>query len=91
LLLSAAFSFVVYWRVKRDGFPFLLCGVFLVIEAAAIRFGTDFTHLSSAFKASATVPEWLTVSIGFTLGAATAWAGWNAPHRQGPSPQPLPA
>ncbi len=91
MLLSAAFSFVVYWRAKRDASPFLICGVLLIVEAAAMRWGTDFAILNSAFAAYATIPQWMTISVGFALGAAVAWAGWTAPNRQGPTPQPVPA
>jgi hypothetical protein len=91
MFLSAVFAFIVFWRVKRDGRPFLVCGVLLLIEAAAMRWGTELQPLRAAFNAYATVPEWLTVGLGFALGAAAAWAGWTAPSRGGPTPQPLPA
>ncbi|WOJ94038.1 hypothetical protein R0135_02435 [Congregibacter variabilis] len=91
MLISALFSFVVYWRVKKDGFPFLLVGVLLVIEAFLMGFGTSIEPVRQLFARYAELPEWLTVSTAFALGVATVWAGWTAPNRQGPSTQIQPA
>lgn len=91
IVISAVFSFLVYWRVKQDGFPFLLAGILLLTEAVFMVFGTSIEPVRELFAAYAQLPEWLTISTAFLIGVATVWAGWTAPNRQGPSVHVQPA
>ena len=85
MVISAVFSFVVYWRVEKDGFPFLLVGILLLVEALFMATGTSIDAVHELFAVYAQLPEWLTVLSAILIGVVTAWAGWVAPRRQAPS------
>lgn len=77
LLIIAA----IWWRVRDRARPFLVTGGLIIIEVLAMVFASDFPvlkQLDAFIGHMPGAPIWL---IGFAIGAATSWAGWNAGKR----------
>jgi hypothetical protein len=75
------FIALVWWRVRDRAKPFLVTGALIIAEVLALAFASDFAAVKrlDVFVGHAPGPViWL---IGFAIGAATSWAGWNAGKR----------
>lgn len=76
--LSIAFALFLYLRDRRLGVPFLVAAGFISIQAVSMYVGTNIGWVRQGFEAYARVPESLTITIGFVLGAAVSWSGWRS-------------
>jgi hypothetical protein len=79
--LELMFIALVWWRVRDRAKPFLVTGALIIAEVLALAFASDFAAVKrlDVFVGHAPGPViWL---IGFAIGAATSWAGWNAGKR----------
>lgn len=76
--ISIVFAVAVYLRDRRWGQPFLLAAVFMTVQAAVMYTAPGIEWIGAGFAAYASVPEWLTLVIGFAAGAAVSWAGWRS-------------
>jgi hypothetical protein len=68
----------IWWRVRDRAKPFLVTGGLIIVEVAALVLAADFAALKrlDVFIGHSPGPAiWL---MGFTIGALTSWAGWNA-------------
>ena len=77
-LLIIAF---IWWRVRERAKPFLVAGALILVEALALAFANDLPgvrRLDAFIGHTPGPPIWL---IGFAIGAATSWAGWEAGKR----------
>lgn len=82
ILLSCAIELVIigfiWWRVRDRAKPFLVTGGLIIVEVMALAFASEFPVLKrlDLFIGHAPgTPIWL---MGFAIGAATSWAGWEA-------------
>lgn len=90
MAMAIAFALVMYLRDRRSGVPFLVAAGFMSVQAVAMYVGTSIEWVRSAFAAYAAVPDWITIAVGFALGAAVAWMGWIAPSGRKPGPAMAP-
>lgn len=81
MAMAIAFSLVMYLRDRKGGVPFLVAAVLMTVQALAMLFGTHSEAFRALFAWYATLPAWLTIGVGFALGAAVAWLGWTSPAR----------
>jgi hypothetical protein len=71
----------IWWRVRGRGKPFLVTGGLIIVEVLALVFASDFAVMKRFDTFIGHVPAppiWL---MGFTIGALTSWAGWQAGKR----------
>lgn len=78
-ILAAVVAVVVYLRDRGNGAPFLLAAVLLITQVISIYWLADSVWLRNAFGLYSQVPDWLSVGIGFGLGAGAVWIGWSRP------------
>jgi hypothetical protein len=76
MALAIAFALVMYLRDRKSGI--------LLLQAVAMFFGTGIEWVRTGFAAYAAIPDWITILIGFGLGAAVSWTGWKAPSDRKP-------
>ena len=72
----------IWWRVRDRARPFLVTGGFIAVEVLAMVFASDFQILKrfdTLIGQAPGAPIWF---IGFTIGALTSWAGWQAGKRR---------
>jgi len=91
MAMAAAFALVMYLRERRTGTPFLVAAGLIVLQAVTMYVGTSIEWVRSGFAAYAAIPDWITNVVGFAIGAAVAWMGWNASPGRGPGPVVAPA
>lgn len=71
----------IWWRVRDRAKPFLVTGGLIIVEVMALAFASDFPvlkRLDVFIGHTPGAPIWL---MGFAIGAATSWAGWEAGKR----------
>ncbi|HSQ98757.1 MAG TPA: hypothetical protein VLM36_02460 [Sphingomicrobium sp.] len=81
MALSLVISVVIWWRVRERAKPFLVTAGFIAVELLATGFASDFPvlrQLDTFIGHAPVAPIWL---MGFTIGALTSWAGWQAGKR----------
>lgn len=78
-LLAVLIFVVIYLRDRANGLLFLLAAVLLTLEVIGIYQFASAAWLEKLFAWYSQVPEWLSVSVGFGLGAGAAWIGWSRP------------
>ena len=71
----------IWWRVGERARPFLVTAGFVVVEMLAMGFASDFDVLKQFDTFIGHVPALTVVLLGFAIGAATSWAGWEAGKR----------
>jgi hypothetical protein len=86
-ILAAVVAIVVYLRDRKNGLPFLLAAVLLVTQFFAIYWLADSIWLRTWFELYSKVPDWLSVGLGFGLGAVAVWVGWSRPADSAPLKQ----
>ena len=78
MTLSIVFALFLYLSNRRSGFPFLVAAGFMILQAVAMYAGTNIAWVRQGFAAYASVPDSLTIMVGFGLGAAVSWFGWRS-------------
>ncbi len=75
------FCVIVRWRVGERGQPFTVAGLFIAAEMVAMGQLGDLAIVRSMLTVIGNSPSVVVVGIGFAIGAATSWAGWQAGKR----------
>jgi hypothetical protein len=81
IVISVVFALVLYFRDRKFGVPFLIAGVFLLVEAVCMYVGTNIEWVRAGFETYARIPTALTLVFGFLLGATISWFGWKSINR----------
>ena len=71
----------IWFAYREKAWPFLVAGVFIVAQMLTMGLMHDNALLEGALALLAPVPSAIVVLSGMALGAATAWAGWQAGKR----------
>ncbi|HYD14389.1 MAG TPA: hypothetical protein VEC11_16205 [Allosphingosinicella sp.] len=83
---------LIWLKYRERAAPFLVAGLFIAAQLAAMGLMVDTAWLKSLLAALGQLPSSLVVLSGFAIGALTSWAGWRAgrrPARSGAeAPQP---
>jgi hypothetical protein len=81
MAVELAIIAVLWWRFREKANPFLVAAVFIVAQMLTMGLMSDNAVLERILVMIGNMPSALVVSMGFALGAATSWAGWNAGKR----------
>ena len=79
--IELAIIAIIWWRVGERAKPFLVTAGFIVVEMLAMGFASRFDVLKQFDTFIGHVPAMTIVLMGFAIGAATSWAGWQAGKR----------
>ena len=83
---------LLWWRFREKAYPFLVAAGFIVAQMLSMGLLHKNPLLESLLTLIGNVPSTAVVLTGFTIGAATSWAGWNAGKRPTvPTPAAQPA
>lgn len=93
MALELAVVAVLWWRYRGKASPFLVAGVFIVLQMLGMGLLHDNVVLEGILSLLGAMPSALVVGLGVLLGAGTSWAGWQAGKRPastagGATPQP---
>ena len=72
---------VIWWRFRDKARPFLVAAGFIVAQMLTMGLMQHNAVLERILVLIGTVPSALVVGTGFTIGALTSWAGWQAGKR----------
>jgi len=72
---------VIWWRFRDKARPFLVAAGFIVAQMLTMGLMQHNAMLERILVLIGTVPSALVVGTGFTIGALTSWAGWQAGKR----------
>ena len=81
MAIELAIIAVIWGRVGERAKPFLVTAGFILVEMLAMGFAGDVDALKQFDTFIGHVPAMTIVLMGFAIGAATSWAGWNAGKR----------
>jgi hypothetical protein len=81
MAIELAIIAIIWLRVRDRASPFLVTAAFIVGEMLTMGFANYFPLLRRLDLFIGQVPHAAIVLTGFTIGAATSWAGWNAGKR----------
>lgn len=85
ILLSMGLELVVvavlWWRFREKASPFLVAGVFIVLQMLGMGLLHRNPVLEWVLGVLGHMPSAAVVGMGLALGAATSWAGWQAGKR----------
>jgi len=79
--IELAIIAIIWWRVGERARPFLVTAGFIVVEMLAMGFASKVDALKQFDTFIGHVPAMTIVLMGFAIGAATSWAGWQAGKR----------
>jgi len=79
--IELAIIAIIWWRVGERARPFLVTAGFIAVEMLAMGFASRFDVLKQFDTFIGHVPAMTIVLMGFAIGAATSWAGWQAGKR----------
>jgi hypothetical protein len=82
MALELAIIAAIWLRYRAKASPFLVAAGFIIAQMLTMGLMADVTFLKSLLAALGTVPSSAVVAAGFTIGALTSWAGWNAGRRE---------
>ena len=91
MAMAIAFALVMYARDRKTGTPFLVAAALIAVQAVTMYVGTSIEWVRSGFAAYAAIPDWITIVVGFALGALVCWLGFKAPSGRSPGPAVMPA
>ena len=87
---SALIAFAIAWRAGRNGKPFVIAGLLVLLSSLLFEFPGGTAAWKSLYAYAAAIPT-LPLAIAAALGgAAVGWAGWVAGKRP-VAPDALPA
>lgn len=82
IVLSMALELLVialiWLKYRERATPFLVAGLFIAAQMAAMGLMSDVAWLKSLLAALGAVPSTAVVLSGFAIGALTSWLGWKA-------------
>jgi len=78
MALSIVFALFLYLRDRRSAVPFLVAAGFMLLQGISMYVGTNIEWVRQGFETYARVPDSLTITVGFGLGAAVSWFGWRS-------------
>ena len=81
MAVELAIIAVLWWRFRDKASPFLVAAVFIVAQMLTMGLMQDNAVLERLLAMIGNTPSAVVVLIGFAIGAATSWAGWNAGKR----------
>ncbi|HEX6785289.1 MAG TPA: hypothetical protein VF098_11650 [Sphingomicrobium sp.] len=91
-VIELAIIGIIWWRVGEKAKPFLVTAGLIVLEMLAMGFASDFAILKQFDTFMGHIPSVTIVLIGFAIGAATSYLGWQAGKQPAPAgkgaPQP---
>jgi len=79
--IELAIIAIIWWRVGERARPFLVTAGFIAVEMLAMGLASRFDVLKQFDTFIGHVPAMTIVLMGFAIGAATSWAGWQAGKR----------
>ena len=86
ILLSCAIELaiigIIWWRVRDRAKPFLVTGGLIIVEVLALAFASDLPGVKRFDAFIGHTPGPMIWVLGFAIGAATSWAGWEAGRRR---------
>ena len=71
----------IWFKYREKAKPFLVAGIFIVAQMLTMGLLSDNAVLEGLLPLLARVPSAVVVLTGMAVGAATAWAGWQAGKR----------
>ena len=71
----------IWFKFRERANPFLVAGLFIVGQMLTMGLMRDSAVLETILTTLGHIPSAAVVGAGFTLGAVTSWAGWNAGKR----------
>ena len=71
----------IWFKYREKAKPFLVAGIFIVAQMLTMGLLSDNAVLEDLLPLLARVPSAVVVLTGMAVGAATAWAGWQAGKR----------
>ena len=71
----------LWFRYRDRAKPFLVAGLFIVGQMLTMGLLSHNPILEAALGVIGNVPSTAVVTVGFAIGAATSWAGWQAGKR----------
>ena len=80
-LTALLFCLIVRWRVGTRADPFVVAAVFIAAQMFAMGQLGDLSIVLAALASIGNLPSAVVVGAGFTIGALTSWAGWQAGKR----------
>lgn len=86
-MLVAVFAMTLYLMDRRNGAPWLIATVFVLLQSVVMWFAPDVAGLDRWFAAYAQLPPALTIAFGALAGLAVTYAGWTGGR---PPVRPLP-
>lgn len=81
MALSLVFIAAIWFNYREKAKPFLVAGAFIVVQMATMGLMGDVPLLKMLLTMIGQVPSAAVWLIGFTIGAMTSWAGWQAGKR----------
>jgi hypothetical protein len=84
MALELAFVAALWLRFRDKASPFLVAALFIIAQMLTMWALTNSTVLNPVLVAIGNAPSAAVVMVGFAIGAATSWAGWNAGKRPVP-------
>ena len=91
MALELAFIAAIWMKYRERANPFLVTGGFIVLQMLTMGLMGDAAFLKTLLVALGGVPSLAVWGIGFALGAATAWLGWEKGRRPAAAVRPTPA
>jgi hypothetical protein len=89
-LLSAVIAFIIAWRAGRNGKPFVIAGLLIVISSLLFEVPGGTAGWKSLYVHAAAIPTVPLAIAAALAGAAVGWAGWTAGKRPAaPGAKPL--
>jgi hypothetical protein len=72
---------VLWWRFRDKARPFLVAAGFILAQMLTMGLLAHNALLEALLRIIGNVPSAAVVLTGFTIGALTSWAGWQAGKR----------
>lgn len=79
--LALAFCLIVYFRFREKAAPFLVTAFFIGLQMVGMGMLGNLPGLREGLASLGTLPSAVVLGLGFAIGAATSWLGWQAGKR----------
>ncbi|WP_026375795.1 hypothetical protein [Aestuariibacter salexigens] len=77
MAIATAIALYLWKKDTKNGWPFAYAAGFMALEALLIV-GANYVQLAhDVFYLYTSIPSWISSGVGFLLGAAAAWLGWE--------------
>ena len=86
MAIELAIIALIWLRYREKANPFLVTAAFIVVEMLALGLLKDWAPARTLLLAIGHAPSAAVVGTGFTIGALTSWAGWQAGKRRAAPP-----